>query len=105
MNQTVTKTALITGAAKRIGHAIALTLAKSGWDIVVHYHHSVQEAKELVKEVMALGKKAVAISADLAKPEEVKHLFLQAVAKMGCIDALINNASLFSFDEAIAILL
>jgi NAD(P)-dependent dehydrogenase (short-subunit alcohol dehydrogenase family) len=96
----MTRTALITGAAKRLGRHIALTMAQRGWDIVIHYGHSASEAKELVREIEALGRRAVALQCELGDADAVKQLFADALAKMGRIDCVVNNASLFEEDNA-----
>lgn len=94
----MTKTALITGAAKRIGRAIALRLAEAGFNIGVHYATSEPEAHALVKELCAFGIKSVALKADLALPEAVPALMTDAQKALGPISVLINNASVFAND-------
>jgi NAD(P)-dependent dehydrogenase (short-subunit alcohol dehydrogenase family) len=93
------KAALITGAAKRIGRAMALDLAKDGWDIAVHCHESIGEAAELVEEMRRLGRKAVAIEGDLAGRETPKKLIKKAKGTLGPLTLLINNASRFEPDD------
>jgi NAD(P)-dependent dehydrogenase (short-subunit alcohol dehydrogenase family) len=93
------KAALITGAAKRIGRAMALDLAKDGWNIAVHCHESIGEAQELVDEMRRLGRKAVAIEGDLAGRETPKKLIKKAKGTLGPLTLLINNASRFEPDE------
>ncbi|MBE7638053.1 SDR family oxidoreductase [Sneathiella sp. P13V-1] len=93
-----TKNALITGAGKRIGRAIALRLAKDGWNIAIHYRNSQNEADALRSEVEALGSKAVAIQADLEDASQTRRLFEQAVTQFKTVHCLINNASLFEPD-------
>lgn len=93
------KTALITGAAKRIGRAIALRLAQDGYDIGVHYSTSEREAQALVAEITAMGVKAVALKADLADATQATDLFQRAVSALGPIGVLVNNASIFQNDE------
>jgi len=89
------KVALVTGAAKRVGREIALTLAERGVELVVHYHRSEREAQELLAEAGRLGRKAVAARADLSRSEEIDRLVAAAVAAFGRIDILINNAAIF----------
>jgi NAD(P)-dependent dehydrogenase (short-subunit alcohol dehydrogenase family) len=99
--QTVShKVALITGAAKRIGRHIALAMAQRGWDIVVHYGESHQDAHLLVSEIQASGRRAIALQADLGNEGQVKQLIPETLAVMGRIDCVVNNASLFSPDSA-----
>ncbi|WP_026075602.1 SDR family oxidoreductase [Noviherbaspirillum massiliense] len=96
------KVALITGAARRIGRAIALAMAQRGWDIVVHYRQSAAEAEATVREIRALGRRAVAVQCDLADESAVKALLPQAMGTMGAssISCVVNNASLFEQDSA-----
>lgn len=91
--------AMVTGAAKRIGRQIALMLAQRGWDIVVHYGQSAQEAAQVVAEIEALGRRAVIVQADLGNVEQVKNVVPQALAYFGRLDCVVNNASLFEADS------
>ncbi|OIR07918.1 3-oxoacyl-[acyl-carrier-protein] reductase FabG [mine drainage metagenome] len=93
------KTALVTGAAHRIGRVLALRLARDGWAVGVHYNRSVEAALSLVDEIIALGGKAVALPADLALEDEVMTLVPRAVEALGPLGCLINNASLFEQDS------
>ena len=92
---------MITGAAKRIGRAIAIELAGAGWNIAVHYHKSHDQALELVKELQYAGVKAVALPAELSDAAKVKKLYSAAVKALGPITCLINNASVFEEDTAL----
>jgi NAD(P)-dependent dehydrogenase (short-subunit alcohol dehydrogenase family) len=94
------KTALVTGAAKRIGRAIALALAQRGWDIVVHYARSADEAHATVAAIQALGRDAIALPCDLNDETAVKALLRTAAAQLGTISCVVNNASLFDYDSA-----
>lgn len=91
------KTALITGASKRVGRAITERLALKGWNIIIHYNTSGKEAHELVNvlDKMYPGQKFSAIKADLAKEPEVVQLIPAVISERGPFDLLINNASLF----------
>ena len=89
------KTALITGAAKRIGRETALTLADDGVNIIVHHRSSADEAHELVREIEGMGVKAWTVRADFEKPEEYELLIERALAVAGSLDILVNNASIF----------
>lgn len=89
------KTALITGAGRRIGRVLAHRLAERGANVVVHYHRSADEAQSLVSELQAQGVQAWALRADLADAAAVETLATEALANCGQIDVLINNASLF----------
>jgi NAD(P)-dependent dehydrogenase (short-subunit alcohol dehydrogenase family) len=96
----LTKTALVTGAAKRIGRAIAIALARAGYDIGVHYGQSRDEALSLVSELEALGVRAHALPCDLNNVAGVTGLIDEARAVLGPIDVLVNNASVFADDRA-----
>jgi len=93
------RVALVTGAGKRLGRAIALGLARAGWDIAVHYRHSHGEARGLAQEIAALGRRAVVLDCDLADEEAVKQLLPRAVAALGGVHCVVNNASLFDYDS------
>src|ERR1700691_6164470 len=73
-SQAAPRIALVTGAARRIGRAIALGLAARGWDIAVHWHDSADAAHEVVREVEALGRRAIALRADLGNETETARL-------------------------------
>jgi 3-oxoacyl-[acyl-carrier protein] reductase len=88
------KVALITGASKGIGHAVALEFAKEGAIVIVNYHNSKQEADNLVSEIKKLNSDALAIKADISKEDEIKALVTQVVDKFGHINILVNNAGI-----------
>jgi NAD(P)-dependent dehydrogenase (short-subunit alcohol dehydrogenase family) len=90
--------ALITGAARRIGRTIALSLAAGGYDIAVHYQRSQADAETLVAELRDIGAAAVAIPCDLADAACVSELVPQVAACLGHPSCLINNASVFEHD-------
>ncbi len=92
-------TALITGAARRIGRAIALDLAAHGWTVAVHYGDSAAEAAAVVAEIEAAGGRAAAFDADLAREDEVEALVPRCVEALGPLHCLINNASVFEDDR------
>ena len=89
------RTALVTGAALRLGRAIALSLATEGANVVVHYHTSREPAEALAAEVAARGVQAWTISADLADPEQAATLLARAGELAGPLDILVNSASDF----------
>ncbi|HEX4178899.1 MAG TPA: SDR family oxidoreductase [Rhizomicrobium sp.] len=95
----MTKTVLITGAAKRVGRAIALELAQAGYDIAIHYRDSADDAAALAQEVERLGRRAALVKADLENEASVEAMLPDAIAALGPITALVNNASLFIRDE------
>jgi NAD(P)-dependent dehydrogenase (short-subunit alcohol dehydrogenase family) len=89
------KVALVTGAAKRLGRAVAMRLAEEGADIVIHYRTSHAEAQDAVREIEKLGRRAVAIGADLGSVTEIKRLFDEAGKHFGRLDILVNSAANF----------
>lgn len=93
------KTVLITGGAKRIGRAIALAFAQAGWNVAVHYAESKDEAMLLLAEIEALGVSALMVNRDLSVEAGVKTLVPEVLAHFGRVDAVINNASRFEFDD------
>jgi NAD(P)-dependent dehydrogenase (short-subunit alcohol dehydrogenase family) len=93
------KTALITGAAKRVGRAIALDLAQAGYDIVLHCRESAKEAEALAGEIVALGRRSAIVQADLEDEAAVEEILPRAIDQLGPIAVLVNNASLFVRDE------
>lgn len=88
------KNALVTGAARGIGRAIALKLAEEGANIIVNYGASLAAAEALVSELEAKGVKAVAIQGDVSKAEEAETLVEAALQQFGTVDILINNAGI-----------
>ncbi|MBB5149897.1 MULTISPECIES: 3-oxoacyl-[acyl-carrier-protein] reductase [Ureibacillus] len=88
------KTAVVTGASRGIGRAIALELAKEGANIVVNYSGSKEKADEVVEEILKIGKKAIAVQANVADNESVQNLMKTALDEFGSIDILVNNAGI-----------
>jgi NAD(P)-dependent dehydrogenase (short-subunit alcohol dehydrogenase family) len=93
------RTALVTGGARRIGRAIALELAGAGFDIAVHYRSSHAEALEACALLERAGATAAAFGADLADEAQCAALVPQVVARFGRLDAVVNNASTFEYDD------
>lgn len=89
----------MTGAAQRIGRAIALGLAEDGWHVVVHYHRSADAAAETVVAIEAQGGTATAIAADLSDPAAAAGLITAAAQATGGLGCLVNNASMFAADD------
>jgi NAD(P)-dependent dehydrogenase (short-subunit alcohol dehydrogenase family) len=98
MNQN-RKIALITGAAKRIGQTIAIEMAKSGWDIAIHYGKSETQALETIAKIEALGQNAIAIQADLSNEQQVEQILPTCIEQIGLPNCIVNNASLFEYDD------
>lgn len=91
---------LVTGAARRVGRAIALELARAGHDIALHHRHSADDAERTAAELRALGAAVTLFAADLADEAATRALLPQVVAACGRLDGVVNNASLFEFDSA-----
>jgi len=87
--------AIVTGASRGIGAAIARRLSKDGYSIAINYAASAKEAEALVAELRAGGAKAIAVKADVAKAEEVRSLFEATEQQLGKVDVLVNNAGIF----------
>lgn len=98
-NLSLSGTALITGASKRIGRAIAIHLAQSGFNLALHYYRSEDEAKALASELSVFGVRISLLRADLSDSAAVQGLMAEAVKALGPIRVLINNASLFASDD------
>jgi NAD(P)-dependent dehydrogenase (short-subunit alcohol dehydrogenase family) len=90
------RAALVTGGAVRVGRAIALTLAAAGCDVAIGYRRSAAAARATVREIGALGVRAVACPADLGRPAEAARLARQAARRLGRLDIVVNNAAIFA---------
>jgi 3-oxoacyl-[acyl-carrier protein] reductase len=86
--------AIVTGASRGIGAAVAQRLAKDGYAVVVNYAGNAAEADKVVSAIAANGGQAIAVQADVADPAAVQALFAQTVAQLGRIDVLVNNAGI-----------
>ena len=86
---------MVTGAAKRLGRAVAVGLGEEGADVVVHYRSSRAEAQGAVEELQKLGRRSVAIGADLGSVAEIKRLIDEAAKHFGRLDILVNSAANF----------
>ena len=95
------KNALITGASRRIGAAIARSLSSQGVNVIIHHNDSGEEAQALATELEQMGGKAIALQADLTDIGSTRQLFDDAVNALGPIDLLVNNASVFEPDTAL----
>lgn len=96
-------TALVTGAGKRLGREIALTLARAGWNVAVHHRQSAADAQQTAADCDALTGRpgsAFTVYADLAQEADVRALLPAVAAQTGRVDAVVNSASLFEFDDA-----
>lgn len=95
------KVAIITGGAVRVGRAIALELAKQGFAIALHYHHSMDKAQQTASEIEALGAPIKLIQADLSDPASCSQIIDQA-AELGELAVLINSAAIFLENDTLA---
>lgn len=89
------KTALVTGAARRIGRSIALELARAGADIGITYLNSQSEAQDTVDMIRALGRRAFTAQADLTSADEIRAAATSLISQLGGLDLLVNNAGFF----------
>jgi len=92
MNQQNGKVAIVTGASRGIGSAVAERLAHDGFAVVVNYSGSAQAAASVVSKIEQAGVRALAVKADVADPQAVREMFATTVAKLGGVDVLVNNA-------------
>lgn len=86
--------ALVTGGSSGIGAGVSLALARAGADVIVNYHSGGDAAKQIVEQIRALGRDAIAVQADVSQPDEVRALFEQGVAAFGTLDIVVSNAGL-----------
>ena len=93
------KNLLITGAATRVGKAIALHFAEKGWNIALHYFRSSAQAKKLKKIIEQNWVKVALVKADLKNSKQTEKIITVARKKLGTIDCLVNNAALFEKDD------
>lgn len=97
------RAALVTGAAHRIGRALALELARCGFAVAVHCRHSRTEGDAVASEIARAGGKALVVTADLADEADTQMLIPRATDALGPLGVLVNNASLFERDEALTV--
>ena len=88
------KKAIVTGGGRGIGRAVALAFAREGADVVINYRSNDATAKEVVDEIRMLGRKAVALKADVGSYQDARSMVDQAVQELGGVDILVNNAGL-----------
>src|SRR5690348_9969077 len=91
------KVAVVTGASKGIGAAIAKELAAEGAAVVVNYSSSKVEGEKVVSEITAVGGKALAVQANMSRQPEIERLFAKSKEAFGRLDILVNNAGLYEF--------
>src|SRR6478752_5167200 len=95
MSKLTGKVAVVTGASKGIGAAIAKHLGAEGASVVVNYSSSKTGADKVVREIKAAGGKAVAVQADMANKADIERLFAEAKKAFGRVDILVNNACIY----------
>lgn len=95
------KTVLVTGAAKRLGRAIALDLARAGWNVAIHYNTAEREARMTTEDARTAHGKVALLKADLSREEDMRALVGRAVAELGPLTALVNSASVFENDNVL----
>lgn len=86
------KVALVTGSGRGMGRQNALEFASRGASVVINYANSAGPAEEVVKEIKSLGREAIAIKADMSKPEEIEALFEETVRTFGKLDIVMSNS-------------
>ncbi|MHC8491404.1 SDR family oxidoreductase [Thalassospira sp. SM2505] len=96
MSANQNRTAIITGAARGIGVALAKRLAADGFAVVINYANSATPAEELAQSLKADGHKAIAIGADIARPDAVTALFDKTITEFGGVDVIVNNAGVMT---------
>ena len=93
--ETAGRIALVTGGARRVGRAFSLALAEAGCDVIVNYNGSADEARETVSAIERLGRRALAVQADVSRADEIARLAAATEQAFGRLDILVNSASLF----------
>ncbi len=99
MNDLTKKVALVTGAAQGIGAGVARTMARAGAAVVVNHLNSPGSAQKVVESIQAAGGQALAIHADVTKPEDVAAMFARAEKELGLVDVVVNNAGVYEFGK------
>ncbi len=97
--ETIPRTALVTGGARRIGREIALELARAGYDVAVHYNGSSTDAEQTAAEITKLGQRSTMVDADLRDPDAAARLPDAVIAEFGSLGVVVNNASIFEQDD------
>jgi len=99
MSASLPRAALVTGGGKRLGRAIALTLAEVGFDLAIHCNASTDDAEATAAEIRKIGRRATVLRADLSQESATATLIPAAIAEIGPLGVLVNNASTFERDE------
>ena len=98
---TETRVALVTGSRRGLGRAIALALARAGYDIVVNDYDLDANAEQTAADIRATGREALLVAADLSETAQIEALFEQTVAHFGRLDVLVNNAATWEWDDVV----
>ncbi|KAI5303719.1 hypothetical protein KEM56_007258 [Ascosphaera pollenicola] len=93
------KVALVTGSSRGIGKAIALQFARSGADVVINYNSNLECAKQTVKEITAMGRRAAAIQADVSDIDSIRRMFEEAMRRFHRVDIVVSNSGIEHFDK------
>jgi pteridine reductase len=93
--QLINQVALVTGSGKRLGREVALGLAERGADVVIHYRSSADDARKIVAEAEKLGRRSIALQADLEDVSQIRALFEKVESQLGRLDILVNSAASF----------
>ncbi|GHC68706.1 SDR family oxidoreductase [Limoniibacter endophyticus] len=99
--QPVSKIALITGGARRVGRAIAQDLAQNGFSVAIHHHDSQEDAESIAEIARSFGVQAATVSGDLSDRSQYERIIAETVGKLGTLDILVNNASVFENDSVL----
>lgn len=94
------KVALVTGASRGIGRACALRLAQEGCDVAVNYHASPTAAQEVIDAIEGMGRRAIAVGADVASAEDVEAMVAEVEDRLGPVDILVNNAGIHKHEKS-----
>lgn len=97
------RVALVTGGARRLGRELALALARAGADVVINYHRSATEAEATVQDIVALGRRAIAVQGDVSRSADVNTLIRRTAEVFGRLDILVNSASTFEQAPLLAV--
>jgi len=97
------RVALVTGGARRLGRELALALARAGADVVVNYFRSAADAEATVQDIVALGRRAIAVQGDVSRAADVTALIQRTAEVFGRLDILVNNASTFEQAPLLAV--
>ncbi|MEO1719956.1 MAG: SDR family oxidoreductase [Pseudomonadota bacterium] len=98
----VNRVALVTGAGRRIGRQIALDLGRVGWDLAIHVNGSKAAAEDVANTLIESGRRAVVLQGDLGRADDVATLVPRCIDALGAPSALVNNASIFEFDDPLS---